>query len=467
MARVFVSYRRADGAYGVGWLAERLRSLDSITGVETAFHDAALRAGDDFHDALDAEIAGSDLVIAVIGPAWAGADGDGPARIEEGDDWVVREIATAFEQRTTVIPILVDGAEHPLASEVHPSIAAIARLHALPFTDGRDLDTIVEHVESHLSDLDRDRARLAGLEEPVEVPQLTRLPALIGAAVLAAAVGGWLGAVSAGLLSPWPFEEVGSTALTRTGAYDWFAGLSIVLGVAAGAFGVFGVAILARLVRYVRVDWARYVLLFSGICGVSIVLVTSTQIGDLILADEPPIADLGARLAVIGAASLIWNAPWGVCLAAPLSSTPRAADEDVGRRVQTLALMRDAERWGAISIAAVLTISTANGSVLVGAAHESGDLASFELLRNIGFAAITSLLLVLVHSAAITRLRDQQASLARSLADLPPRYRANALPRLVATTFDDGGWGFRILLALPAAVAIVGSIWVAAANSSP
>lgn len=43
-----MSYRRADGLYGVGWLAERLRSLDSITGVETAFHDAALRAGDDF-----------------------------------------------------------------------------------------------------------------------------------------------------------------------------------------------------------------------------------------------------------------------------------------------------------------------------------------------------------------------------------------------------------------------------------
>ena len=50
-----------------------------------------------------------------------------------------------------------------------------------------------------------------------------------------------------------------------------------------------------------------------------------------------------------------------------------------------------------------------------------------------------------------------QVALERSLADLPPPYRANALPRLIATTFDDGGWGFRLLLSLPAVVAVVGA----------
>ena len=51
----------------------------------------------------------------------------------------------------------------------------------------------------------------------------------------------------------------------------------------------------------------------------------------------------------------------------------------------------------------------------------------------------------------------ERLALERSLADLPPRYRANALPGLVATTFDDGGWGFRLLLSLPAVVAVVGA----------
>jgi len=442
-----------------------LRSLDTITGVETAFHDAALRAGDDFPDALDAEIAGSDLVIAVIGPAWAGGDGDGPARIEDRDDWVVRELATAFEQDTTVIPILMDGAEHPLASQVHPSIAGIARLHALPFADGRDLDTIVEHIESHLSDLDRDRARLAGLEEPVEVPRLTHLPALVTGAVVAAAVGGWPGAVAAGLLSPWPFGDVESVPLTRTGAYDWFCGLSVALGIAAGAFGVFGVAILVRLTRSVRLDGVRLALVFAAVGGVAIVLAMSTQVGDLLRADEPPIGELGARLALMGALAFIGSAPWGACLVAPLRSTARAGEEEIGRRLQTLALLRDAERWGAISVAAVLTVATASFTALIAAGDRAGDLTSFEPVPNLGFATIISLLLILAHTASITRLRDQQEALERSLAGLPPRYRANALPRLVATTFDDGGWGFRILLALPAAVAVVATAAIAAGSN--
>ncbi len=460
MARVFVSYRRADGAYGVGWLAERLRSLDSITGVETAFHDAALRAGDDFPDALDAEIAGSDLVIAVIGPTWAGAERDGPARIQDPDDWVVREIATAFEQDTTVIPILIGDADHPLASEVHPSIAAIARLHALPFADGRDLDTIVEHVESHLSDLDRERARLAGLEEPVEVPTLAHLPVLVACAVVAAAVGGWFGAIAAGVSSPWPLDDVEPVALTRTGAWDWYSGSTIALGIAAGAFGVFGVALLVRLTRYVRFDWVRYALFLAAGGAVGSVLVMSSQAGDLLFADSPPVPDQGVRVALIGVWTIVGMAPWVGCFLAPMYSAPRAGDAEIGRRVQTLALVRDAERWGAISIATLLAISVAASLLAVGAAHHAGDLSSFEPISNIGFAAVFSLIVIIGHSAAVTRLRDQQAVLERSLADLPPRYRANALPRLIATSFDDGGWGFRILLALPAVAAVAATISV-------
>ena len=171
VARVFVSYRRADGVYAVGWLAARLRLLDLVNGVETAFHDSTLRAGDDFPDALQDELDQCDLVIAVISPEWYAAR-DGELRIKDPDDWVVREIATAFSSGTRVLPILIGGAEHPLASQLHDSIADLTRLHTLPFTDGNDLDTIVEHIESHLEEIDIARARLAGLEQPVEVPKL-------------------------------------------------------------------------------------------------------------------------------------------------------------------------------------------------------------------------------------------------------------------------------------------------------
>jgi hypothetical protein len=52
MARVFISYRRADGQYAVGWLAQRLAMMETDPTVEVAFRDGDLLAGDNFHDAL-------------------------------------------------------------------------------------------------------------------------------------------------------------------------------------------------------------------------------------------------------------------------------------------------------------------------------------------------------------------------------------------------------------------------------
>ena len=457
MARVFVSYRRADGLYGVGWLAERLRSLDSITGVETAFHDAALRAGDDFPDALEAEIAGSDLVVAVVGPAWWGRRDSGPSRIEDPDDWVVREIATAFEQGTVVVPVLLGGADHPLASEVHPSIADLARLHALPFHDGRDLDTIIDHIESHLADLDRDRARLAGLEEPVEVPRLDHLPALVAGAVVAALIGAGLALVS--LFAGVPSDADLRSASSYTTAY---APALVALGLAVGAFGVFGFAVARRLLAHVDVGWSRVVPTFVAAAGMAAVMVYVAPSGHLYL-DESPSIPYGAWRGWSNfVASVLAVAPWALCMAAPMFGEVRAADHELGRRIQVLALMRDAERWGAISIASILTLGTVVDAAMVAAGLQSGEVDRFEPVPLIGFAALVSLVVMFAHAAVITRLRDRQAELERPLASLPPRYRANALPRLVATTFDDGGWGFRAVLAAPMIVAIVASIAIAA-----
>ncbi|MDG2025670.1 MAG: toll/interleukin-1 receptor domain-containing protein [Acidimicrobiales bacterium] len=80
-ALVFVSYRRADGRLGVDWLAEQLGQRGTIDDVETAFHDAALRAGDHFPTELEEEIRGCRIVVAVMGPKWEGRRPDGSAKI--------------------------------------------------------------------------------------------------------------------------------------------------------------------------------------------------------------------------------------------------------------------------------------------------------------------------------------------------------------------------------------------------
>ena len=456
MSRVFVSYRRADGAYGVGWLADRLRTLDLITGVETAFHDAALRAGDDFPDALEREIAGSDLMVAVIGPMWRGDTGDVPARIEDADDWVVREIAAAFTHGIRVVPVLMDGAEHPLASEIHPSISAIARLHALPFTDGRELDTIVEHVGSHLDELDRDRARLAGLEEPVEVPPLERLPRLIAGAAAAAVLGTGLACTSL-------FAGVdGDAALRTTTGYDWYIPVLIVLGVASGAFGVFGLVLMRRLLHEVVFDWARFCFTYLAAAGIAAILVLSAQSGHLLLTTSDSISSGPLRGWLNFSLAAFVIIPWSICVVAPMLAEPRSGAHEIGREVQLLPLMRDTERWGVVGISSILTLGTMAGAALVGAALEAEEVDRFEPIPIVGFAAILSALIIFVHSAMITRLRDRQDDLVSALSGLPPRYRENALPRLVAHAFDDGGWGFRVVLAAPVLSATVAAIAIGA-----
>ena len=90
MARVFLSYRRADGRYAVGWIAERLTKLDEVTEVRTAFRDGELRCGDDFPAALAGEIESCDVLVAVIGPNWLGRRAEGTPRIQDPTDWVGR-----------------------------------------------------------------------------------------------------------------------------------------------------------------------------------------------------------------------------------------------------------------------------------------------------------------------------------------------------------------------------------------
>ncbi len=457
MARVFVSYRRADGQYGVGWLAERLRSLDSITGVETAFHDSALRAGDDFPDALDREIAGSDLVIVVIGPEWLGDSGLGPSRIQDPDDWVVREIATAFRQGTRVMPILLGGAEHPFASQVHESIAEIARLHALPFSDGRDLDTIVDHVTSHLGEIDRERARRAGLEEPVTVPDLPRPSLLIATATLAglaAAAGGVATWATDRCTGPCTGDQVGGTT-----AYSWFLVVTALMGALAAASSVVGLVIAHRLVTVMSHRWHQMVAVIAVVV-VTIVSITISIPGG--------VYGFASADSLVGGDARFWSGVLGTCVPiviwafAGLSvrfGEPRAPAHQVGLRVRTLGIVRDAERWAVLCLTGI-SFLVASGSALVAVAiRDAGEEgAGSNPVPNLAHALFLVVLVFALHLATVPKLRGLQSEIERELVGLPQRYRDHAAPRLVAATFDDGGWGFRIVLGLPVLAAVIGAV---------
>ncbi|MDG2025668.1 MAG: hypothetical protein P8J50_01010 [Acidimicrobiales bacterium] len=83
-------------------------------------------------------------------------------------------------------------------------------------------------------------------------------------------------------------------------------------------------------------------------------------------------------------------------------SRPTVEDHEIGKRVAHLAVLRDAERW------------------------------------------------------AITAMAETHAAILRHTAGLAEPYASHATGRMAAEPLADGGWGFRIALAMPAIVAVAG-----------
>lgn|GEM_PF-5452608 len=136
MTKIFLSYRRGDTAGYVGRLTDR---LCAHFGRDAVFRDLdSIAPGRDFTVAIDEAIASCDVVVVVIGRNWLAATNlDGGRRLDDPDDFVRVEIATALELRAQVIPVLVDGAGIPPAKSLPAPLVPLAHRNALEISDSR------------------------------------------------------------------------------------------------------------------------------------------------------------------------------------------------------------------------------------------------------------------------------------------------------------------------------------------
>ncbi len=200
--RVFLSYRREDTRHLAGRLADHLRPrFQLFMDVET------IRPGADFAQAVQQAISESEVVLALIGSDWLGArDEVGRLRLNDPQDWVVTEIATALAGHRTVIPVLVDDARMPGSTELPPALGGLAskqavRLRHESFTDdvNRLAVAVDAAVQARRPAIPLLTAPAAPLPAPAPPPPeqaarpRSRTPVLL-AALLAAAV------VAAGVL---------------------------------------------------------------------------------------------------------------------------------------------------------------------------------------------------------------------------------------------------------------------------
>jgi hypothetical protein len=110
-ARIFISYRRDDTApYALGIC----QYLQKVFGGKKVFIDVDMSAGANFREVLERRLAKCKVLLALIGPEWANArDQQGQRRLDDPDDWVRVEIASALRRDIPVIPVRVGGAELP------------------------------------------------------------------------------------------------------------------------------------------------------------------------------------------------------------------------------------------------------------------------------------------------------------------------------------------------------------------
>ena len=135
MSAVFISYRRGDSAGHTGRLYDHLRER---FGKDLIFRDIdTIEPGADFVDAVELGIKDCSTLIVVIGSRWLTAKDAGGRRLDDSNDFVRVEIASALKAGLRVIPVLVKGADMPSAAMLPENIAALARRHALELSDSR------------------------------------------------------------------------------------------------------------------------------------------------------------------------------------------------------------------------------------------------------------------------------------------------------------------------------------------
>jgi hypothetical protein len=132
--QIFISYRRDESRWSARSLYDRLAARFDRTHI---FIDIdAIALGEDFLKAIENKVGECDVLIAIIGPLWmTSTDGQGGRRLDNPEDFVRMEIATALSRNIRVIPVLMDGALMPQSTDLPDDLKSLVRRNALQIGD--------------------------------------------------------------------------------------------------------------------------------------------------------------------------------------------------------------------------------------------------------------------------------------------------------------------------------------------
>lgn len=115
---------------------------------------AAIEPGRDFRKAIDASVASCSVLLAVIGREWLEAkDEAGGRRLDDPNDFVRVELASALRRDIPVVPVLVRGAKMPRVDQLPDDLRELAYRNAVELTYTRwkaDVQTLVQALQTYL-----------------------------------------------------------------------------------------------------------------------------------------------------------------------------------------------------------------------------------------------------------------------------------------------------------------------------
>jgi hypothetical protein len=198
---IFISYRRDDSEGEAGRLFD---DLVRAYGDDTVFMDVAgIQPGLDFRKAIDANVSSCGVLLAMIGSSWATVtDSAGNRRLDNPNDFVRLEIASALARSIAVIPVLVHGAKMPLAEQLPDDLKDLAYRNSVEITHARwnsDVALLIGALKSYVNVNTSKQTETVHATVPVQLPapqpavadetaKKSRLPLFLGLGLAAVLV---------------------------------------------------------------------------------------------------------------------------------------------------------------------------------------------------------------------------------------------------------------------------------------
>jgi hypothetical protein len=150
---IFISYRRDDSEGEAGRLFD---DLTRAFGEDAVFMDVAgIKPGADFRKAIDDNVASCGVFLAIIGPRWTTiANADGKRRLDDANDFVALEVASALRREVPVIPVLVHEAKMPAVDLLPEALKPFAYRNSVELTHARwssDVTLLIEALKAYVT----------------------------------------------------------------------------------------------------------------------------------------------------------------------------------------------------------------------------------------------------------------------------------------------------------------------------